>query len=104
VAFGVRNPSLSFGAAARSAAARRAVEALFIAPGWLRRGGGRRLLLHARELAGPLTVVVNGQNSDALAFYLAQGIEIMRRSPVDSAGRPYPLLYLKESHTAFAAG
>jgi len=82
----------------------RAVEALFIAPEWLRRGGGRRLLLHARELAGPLTVEVNEQNSDALAFYLAQGFAIVRRSPVDSGGRPYPLLYLKESHTAFTAG
>ena len=74
----------------------RAVDALFIAPEWLRRGGGIRLLRHARLLAGPLTVEVNQQNGDALAFYLAQGFEIVRRSPVDSAGRPYPLLHLEE--------
>jgi putative acetyltransferase len=78
----------------------RAVEALFIAPEWLRRGGGSRLLRHARELAGPLTVEVNEQNTDAVAFYLAQRFEVVRRSPADSAGRPYPMLYLQESQVA----
>lgn len=36
----------------------------------------------------------------ALAFYLSQELEIVRRSPVDSAGRPYPLLCLEDSHAA----
>jgi len=75
----------------------RSVEALFIAPEWLRRGGGSRLMRHARLLAGPLTVEVNEQNRDAVEFYLAQGFAIVRRSPVDSAGRPYPLLHLEEA-------
>jgi len=75
----------------------RAVDALFIAPEWLRRGGGSLLLEQARRVARPLTVEVNEQNTAALEFYRAQGFEIMRRSPVDSAGRPYPLLYLEES-------
>jgi len=81
----------------------RVVEALFIAPEWLRLGGGSRMLRHARKLAGPLTVEVNEQNGDALAFYLAQGFEIVRRSALDSAGRPYPLLHLEEPHAAPAS-
>lgn len=78
----------------------RAVDALFIAPEWLRRGGGTRLMRHARLIAGPLTVEVNEQNAAAVEFYLAQGFQITRRSPIDSAGRPYPLLYLEESRSA----
>jgi putative acetyltransferase len=75
----------------------RAVDGLFIAPEWRRCGGGSWLLRHARQIAGPLTVEVNEQNTEALEFYRAQGFEIVRRSPVDDAGRPYPLLYLEES-------
>ena len=81
----------------------REVDALFIAPQWLRRGGGTRLLRHARQIAGPLTVEVNEQNIDAVEFYLAQGFEIVRRTPTDRAGRPYPLLCLEESHAAAVA-
>jgi putative acetyltransferase len=76
----------------------REVDALFIAPQWVRRGGGTRLLRHARRIAGPLTVEVNEQNIDAVEFYLARGFEIVRRTPTDRAGRPYPLLCLEETH------
>jgi putative acetyltransferase len=73
------------------------VASLFIAPDKTRRGGGRALMAHARRLAGkPLEVDVNVENSDALAFYLASGFEIVGRSPVDDAGRPYPLFHLRE--------
>lgn len=75
----------------------RDVEALFIVPEWLRQGGGRLLLAHARALAGSLTVQVNEQNRDALKFYLAHGFAIVGRSETDSAGRPYPLLHLAQS-------
>lgn len=74
----------------------RAVDALFIAPEWLRRGGGSLLMRHARQLAGPLRVDVNERNMEALRFYLAQGFEVKGRSPTDDAGRPYPLLHLEE--------
>ena len=73
------------------------IEALFLAPEWLRRGGGSRLMRHARSLAGMLTVEVNEQNTAALNFYLAQGFVISGRSDTDAAGRPYPLLRLAES-------
>jgi putative acetyltransferase len=81
---------------------RSAVEALFIAPGHQRRGGGRKLVEHARRLAreralAPLTVDVNEQNPEAVRFYEACGFEVTGRSPVDAAGRPFPLLHLRES-------
>ncbi|MEO7998885.1 MAG: GNAT family N-acetyltransferase [Gemmatimonadaceae bacterium] len=78
-----------------------AVDALFIAPEWLRRGGGKLLMRKARELAGPLRVDVNEQNANAIQFYLAEGFVIVGRSPVDDAGRPYPLLHLEEPSSAW---
>jgi putative acetyltransferase len=73
------------------------VDALFIAPPHLRRGGGRLLLAHARELKGALRVDVNEQNQDAVDFYRANGFTVVGRSPLDSGGRPFPLLHMKES-------
>jgi putative acetyltransferase len=78
----------------------REVDALFITPQWVRRGGGTLLLRHARQIAGPLTVEVNEQNIDAVEFYLARGFQIVRRTPTDRAGRPYPLLCLEETRVA----
>ena len=79
-----------------------AIEALFIAPEQLRRGGGRRLVEHARRLARErshpaLRVDVNEQNPGAVRFYEACGFEVRGRSPVDSAGRPFPLVHLVEA-------
>jgi putative acetyltransferase len=72
------------------------VDALFLAPEHFRRGGGTMLLGHARSLKGPLSVDVNEQNQPALRFYLARGFAVVGRSPVDDAGRPFPLLHLRE--------
>jgi putative acetyltransferase len=72
------------------------VEALFIAPESSRRGGGRMLLDHARQLKGALTVDVNEQNPEALRFYAACGFAVIGRSAMDTAGRPFPLLHLRE--------
>jgi putative acetyltransferase len=75
----------------------RKVEALFIGPEHHRRGGGRMLLGHARRLKGsPLSVDVNEQNPAAVRFYEACGFEVVGRSEVDEAGRPFPLLHLRE--------
>ena len=38
-----------------------------------------------------------GRRPGALKFYQACGFEVIGRSPVDSAGRPYPLLHLEET-------
>jgi putative acetyltransferase len=73
------------------------VAALFIAPEWLRRGGGGLLMRYARARARPLTVQVNEQNAAALGFYRAEGFRVVGRSATDSAGRPYPLLRMAET-------
>jgi putative acetyltransferase len=72
------------------------VDSLFIVPESSRQGGGTLLISHARRLKGPLTVDVNEQNTGALRFYEQVGFHVIGRSPVDSAGRPFPLLHLRE--------
>jgi putative acetyltransferase len=71
------------------------MEALFLAPEYHRRGGGRRLIQHARALKGDLTVDVNEQNPSACRFYEACGFVVEGRSERDSAGRPFPLLHMR---------
>lgn len=73
----------------------REIESLFLAPEVLRRGYGRQLVLHARELRGELTVEVNEQNAGACRFYERCGFVVTGRSATDSAGRPYPLLHMR---------
>lgn len=73
------------------------VNALFLHPDHLRRGGGRMLVDHARSLKGSLLVDVNEQNKEAVQFYLSQGFKQYDRSETDSMGKPYPLLHLKDS-------
>lgn len=76
-----------------------AIEALFIDPEHFGAGGGRRLVAHAQTLAGEraLTVEVNEQNRGAVAFYAALGFVAFDRTPVDSAGRPFPLLRMRRA-------
>jgi putative acetyltransferase len=71
------------------------MEALFIAPEFHGRGGGRRLVRHVQSLYGELTVDVNEQNSAARAFYEACGFVVEGRSELDEQGRPYPLLHMR---------
>ena len=71
------------------------LESLFLAPEFHRRGGGRRLVEHARTLHGELTVDVNEQNAPARAFYEACGFVLEGRSDLDETGRPYPLLHMR---------
>jgi putative acetyltransferase len=71
------------------------MDALFLAPEFHRRGGGRRLVEHARQLKGELTVDVNEQNEAARRFYEACGFVVEGRSAVDDAGRPFPLLHMR---------
>jgi putative acetyltransferase len=71
------------------------IEALFVDPVWHRSGIGRRLCYYAMEHGDAVLVDVNEDNKQALDFYLHLGFRVERRSPVDSDGRPFPLLHLK---------
>jgi putative acetyltransferase len=71
------------------------MEALFLAPEFHRLGGGRRLVRHAQELRGELTVDVNEQNPAACRFYEACGFVVEGRAELDSSGRPFPLLHMR---------
>jgi putative acetyltransferase len=71
---------------------------------WVLAAGDGRILGFlelARRLQGaartPLRVDVNEQNPEAVKFYEACGFKVTGRSPVDSAGRPYPLLHMEET-------
>lgn len=72
------------------------VDMLFVAPEFFRQGVGTGLLDHARKLHGPLSVEVNEDNAGAAAFYRSRGFAVTGASPVDSAGRPYPILLLRQ--------
>ena len=74
------------------------MEALFIDPKSQRCGGGRRLVEHAKELHGELTVDVNEQNPSATRFYESCGFVVEGRSPLDGMGKPFPLLHLRLSN------
>ena len=51
---------------------------------------------HAQALrGGDLTVDVNEQNPAAVGFYEAVGFAVVGRSPLDDAGRPFPLLHMR---------
>lgn len=76
------------------------VESLFLAPEFHGRGGGRRLVEHARTLHGELTVDVNEQNAAAVGFYQACGFVVEGRSELDGSGRPYPLLHMRRAARA----
>jgi putative acetyltransferase len=72
------------------------VAALFLDPDRRGQGGGGRLVEHAQVLhPGDLTVDVNEQNPEARGFYEALGFVVVSRSPLDSDGRPFPLLHMR---------
>lgn len=71
------------------------MEALFIDPDVRGTGIGRQLLLHALALHPQLTTDVNAQNTQAVGFYRRMGFAETGRSPMDSQGRPYPLIHLR---------
>jgi putative acetyltransferase len=71
------------------------MDALFLAPEFQRRGGGRMLVQHAQKMHGELTTDVNEQNPAAVRFYEACGFVVEGRSELDDQGRPFPLLHLR---------
>lgn len=75
-----------------------AIEALFLDPSHLRRGWGRRLVAHARQLRrAALAADVNEENEAARRFYEALGFVVVGRSPLDDSGRAHPVLHLRQA-------
>lgn len=71
------------------------LEALFIEPGHHGRGMGKAFVQQAVAAYPDLTVDVNEQNPQALAFYEHVGFVPIGRSTHDGQGRPYPLIHLR---------
>lgn len=71
------------------------LEMLFVAPESRGHGVGRALLAHAVEREGAATLDVNEQNPQAVGFYEHEGFVVEGRSPLDDAGRPFPLLHMR---------
>jgi putative acetyltransferase len=75
------------------------IAALFMAPAYFGKGGGRRMVSHAQKLrGGVLTVDVNEQNAAARGFYEALGFSVVDRSPLDDNGRPFPILHMRRGN------
>ncbi|HEX5213836.1 MAG TPA: acetyltransferase [Vicinamibacterales bacterium] len=79
-----------------------AIDALFLDPAYRGLGYGRRLVEYAQAMRPgcPLTVDVNEQNEGACRFYATLGFVVVSRSPLDDAGRPFPLLHMRRGAMA----
>jgi putative acetyltransferase len=71
------------------------LEMIFIDAGFIGKGIGKMLLLHAIENLNIRKVDVNEQNESALKFYEHFGFKIISRSELDGTGKPYPILHMK---------
>ena len=80
------------------------LEMLFCAPQAMRHGIGGSLVSHAVDTWGVRSVDVNEQNPDAVAFYERMGFEVASRSPLDDAGRPFPVLHMTRGSETLEKG
>jgi putative acetyltransferase len=71
------------------------VDALFVHAESRGRGVGRLLLQNFFPDREQVTVDVNEQNSSGRMFYEKMGFQVVGRSDLDDAGRPYPLLHMR---------
>ena len=74
--------------------AQNTIEMLFLDPQNRGKGIGRTLVHYAIEQMGAEKVDVNEQNPDAVGFYKHMGFEVTSRSPLDSMGKPFPILHM----------
>ena len=71
------------------------LEMLFIDPGSRGKGVGKELLIYAIDQQKVKRVDVNEQNKQAVGFYKHMGFHIVKRSELDGAGKPYPILHME---------
>ena len=70
------------------------IDMLFVSPDLHGQGVGTALVNFARARHPHLKLSVNEQNPRAHKFYENRGFVVVGRSPVDSQGRPFPLLHM----------
>ncbi len=68
---------------------------LFLSPEKRGTGLGRQLLDYGIRRYDIREVTVNEQNPQAVGFYKDMGFAAYKRTDLDEAGDPYPLLYMK---------
>ena len=73
------------------------IEMLFLHPSAFGKGIGRILVNYAVNDHNILKVDVNEQNEQAVGFYKHMGFEVVDRSPVDSLGKPFPILFMQRT-------
>lgn len=71
------------------------LEMLFIRPESRGKRVGKALLNYAIDKLNVIKVDVNEQNDQAVGFYEHYGFETIGRSPLDSSGKPYPILHME---------
>lgn len=73
------------------------LEMLFIDPVYFGHGMGYTLINYCFKQYNIQFVDVNEQNPQAFKFYQRQGFSVIKRSPLDSDGRPFPILHLQKN-------
>ncbi|MGE0590705.1 MAG: GNAT family N-acetyltransferase [Cyclobacteriaceae bacterium] len=71
------------------------LEMLFLDPESIGKGVGKALTRFAIDELNVTEVDVNEGNVNAVAFYKHFGFEQYDRTPLDSSGRPYPILMMR---------
>ncbi|MWB96224.1 GNAT family N-acetyltransferase [Flavobacterium sp. GA093] len=70
------------------------LEMLFIHPDYRGKRIGKTLLDYSIDKLNVTKVDVNEQNEQAVGFYKHCGFETIKRSEIDSSGKPYPTLHM----------
>ncbi len=71
------------------------LEMLFLRPDCIGKGIGKALTRLAIDELDVTEVDVNEGNINAVAFYKQFGFEVYDRTPLDSTGKPYPILMMR---------
>jgi len=71
------------------------LEMLFVNPEYRGKRIGKTLLAYSINQLDITKVDVNEQNEQAVGFYKYYGFETIKRSELDSSGKPYPTLHME---------
>ncbi|RIV82556.1 GNAT family N-acetyltransferase [Aurantiacibacter xanthus] len=78
------------------------VGGIFVAPDRQGAGIGRKLIAHALDQTGELTLEVYIANTQAMAFYRKLGFRELSRRDIDDSGLPFPNATLRLDQPIFA--